>query len=69
MRDVTRDHVRDCLKDCELKDQVLHVKIKLFVTVRKVARGEMQLLYLLLVFVRTKIPVRTLQKYLQIIIS
>ena len=57
--------MRDCVKDCELKNQGLHVKIK-FVTVRKVASGKMQLL---LVFVRTEIHVRTLHKYLQIIIS
>ena len=37
--------------------------------VRKVASGKMLLLWLLLVFVRTEIPVRTLHKYLQIIIS
>ena len=60
--------MRDCVKDCELKDRVLHVMIR-FVTVRKVASGKMLLLWLLLVFVRTEIPVRTLHKYLQIIIS
>ena len=40
-----------------------------FVTVRKVASGKMQLLWLFLVFVRTEIAVRTLHKYLLIIIS